>query len=73
MLSSSDSRLVNRLVVLVADIKDHYGTIVATSSNKGGFIRMEVNSHNTRLSSELILGPGEILDGVAADETTLGV
>ena len=47
VLGSSDGGLVNGLVVLVTDIEDHDSTIVASSSDKSGLVRMEVNSHHT--------------------------
>jgi len=71
VLGGPDGRLIDGLVILVADIEDHYGTVVATSSDKCGLIGVEVDAHDTALGGELVLGPGKVLDGVAADETCL--
>lgn len=67
MFGGSYSGLVNGLVILVTDIKDHNGTIVTTSGDKSSSVRVEINAHDTRLSGELVFRPGEILNGVTAN------
>ena len=73
VLVGSHSRLVDGLVVLVPDIEDHDRTVVATGGDEGRPVGVEVNAHHTALCGELVFGPGEVLNSVTADETTLGV
>jgi hypothetical protein len=73
MLSSPDGRLVNGLVVLVSNIEHHDRSVVASSSDESRLVGVEVDGHHSTLSGELILRPGEILNCVAADETTLRI
>jgi len=46
----------------VADVEHHNGTVVASGGDKRGLIGVEVDAHDAALGSELVLGPGEILD-----------
>jgi len=55
----------------VADIEDHDGTVVASSGDERWFVGVEVNAHDTGLGRELVLWPREVLNCVAADETSL--
>ena len=47
MLGGSHSRLIDRLIVaLDSNIIDHDGTIVATDSEEGWVVRVEVKAHD---------------------------
>jgi len=52
----------------LADIEDHDGTIVATSSDKSGASGVEINAHDTGVCRERVLGPCGVLNCEAADE-----
>jgi len=72
VLGSSHCRLVDGLIIsLDSNIIDHDSTVVAADSEEGGILRVEIKAHYTRLSSELILGEGRVLDGEAADKTCI--
>ena len=68
VLGSSHSRLVDGLIIsLDSNVIDHDSTVIASDSEEGGILGMEVKAHYTRLSSELILWECWVLNGEAAD------
>ena len=51
-----DSALENGLVELVADIKNHNSSVIATDGQQRRVLRVEVQTHDARLGSERVLG-----------------
>jgi hypothetical protein len=71
MLGSSNSGHIDWFVVaLESNVKDHDSTIIETDSKESWLKGMEIQAHDTSIGGEVVLGPGGILDGVAADETS---
>lgn len=69
MLGCTDGRLVNRLIIgFEADIEHHYSAVIATHSNQGGCVRVEVNAHHTCISGKAVLRPGWIFNCEAANQ-----
>jgi len=50
-----DSGEIHRSVHFHTHIKDHHSTIIATDSNEGRMLRVEVEAHDTGISGETIL------------------
>jgi len=71
MLVSSDSGLVDWLVVrFQTDVKHHDSTVVTADSDQCRCSGVEIDAHHTGLGSEGVFGPSGVLDGEAADHTT---
>ena len=70
MLIGSHVRLENRFVIpFNSNVVDHYRTIIAANCNKRRVLAVEIKTHYSRISHELVLWMSRILDRIAANQT----